>query len=390
MRVTIDLSAAAHARGGIGRYSARLAAVLARAPGLQITALYNAPRTAHLPPELAALPAVRVPLGDKPWRAGVALARLLGAPLDRWLGHCDVYHATDHLLPPLRRVPTVFTVHDLAFLAEPRTHLPSNRLYLATMLPRYARAATAVIADSEATRRDLLRYYALPPERVRVVHLGVEPEFRPLEPAAARARVAERYGLTAPYVLFVGTLEPRKNVRALLVAHRALVRARARRSGEPLPLLAIAGAPGWWYEDLARWVRVRGLEALVRFLGRVPDADLPALYSACAAFAYPSLYEGFGLPPLEALACGAPTVCSNRSSLPEVVGDAALQVDPTRPADLAAALARVLDDEALRRELRARGLARAAQFTWERTAAATAAIYRQALEARPRPGRGPA
>jgi glycosyltransferase involved in cell wall biosynthesis len=320
-----------------------------------------------------------VPLGDKPWRAGVAAAQLLRTRLDRWLGDCDVYHATDHLLPPLA-VPSVFTVHDLAFLVEPRTHLPTNRLYLAAMMPRYVRAATAVIADSEATRRDLLRYYRLPPERVRVVHLGVEPQFRPLDAAAARAQVMQRHGLVAPYVLFVGTLEPRKNVRALLAAFACLVQARSDANGSSPLQLVIAGAPGWWYDDLFRWVRARGLDSLVHFLGRVADADLPALYSACAAFAYPSLYEGFGLPPLEALACGAPVVCSDRSSLPEVVGDAALQVDPTRPAALAAALRRVLDDESLRQSLRARGLARAAGFTWERTAAGTLAVYEQVRE----------
>jgi glycosyltransferase involved in cell wall biosynthesis len=379
MRVTIDLSAAAHGRGGIGRYCARLAAALIRQPGVQLRALYNAPRSARLPADLAALPAVRVPLGDKPWRAGLAAAQLLRIPLDRWLGDCDVYHATDHLLPPLG-VPTVFTVHDLAFLVEPQTHLPTNRLYLAAMMPRYARAASAVIAVSEATRRDLLRYYRLPPERVRVVHLGVEPEFRPLDAATARARVAKRYGLAGPYVLFVGTLEPRKNVRALLAAFAALVRAPSDANRSPPLQLAIAGAPGWWYDDLYRWVRARGLDSLVRFLGRVADADLPALYSACAAFAYPSLYEGFGLPPLEALACGAPVVCSDRSSLPEVVGDAALQIDPTRPAALAAALRRVLDDESLRQTLRARGLARAAGFTWGRTAAGTLTVYEQVRE----------
>src|SRR5262249_42286431 len=233
------------------------------------------------------------------------------------------------------------------------------------------------IADSDATRRDLLRYYRVAPQKVRAVPLGVEPAFRPVELEAARALAAERYGLTSPFLLFVGTLEPRKNLRALLEAYRRLL---SSHTGEgDAPTLAVAGARGWWYRDLYRLARELGLDGRVRFLGRVPDADLPPLYSAAAAFVYPSLYEGFGLPPLEALACGTPVVCSDRSSLPEVVGDAGLLVDPTQPAALAGALARILDDPALRQELRGRGLERAARYTWARTAAETVQVYEQAL-----------
>jgi glycosyltransferase involved in cell wall biosynthesis len=380
VRVGLDVSAAAQGRGGIGRYAERLAAALARLPGVDLTLLYHGPRRTHLPPGLAGLPERHVRLGSKPWRASLAAANLLGLPLDRVVGPCDVFHATDHVLPPLRRTPSVFTVHDLAFLVHPETHLRSNRLYLAAMLPRYVAAATLVVADSEATRRDVLARFRVAPDKVRVVPLGVEPAFAPVALAEARALVARRHGLTAPYLLSVGTLEPRKNLRGLVAAYRALLQRHS-----DLPLLAIAGAEGWLYGDLYRLVQREGLAGRVRFLGRVADADLPALYSAAAAFVYPSLYEGFGLPPLEALACGTPVVCSNRSSLPEVVGDAALLVDPTDAGALAGALARLLADEPLRRELRARGLARAARFTWERTATETLAAYHEALR---RAGRG--
>jgi glycosyltransferase involved in cell wall biosynthesis len=378
VRVTLDVSAAAQGRGGIGRYSARLAEALRAVPDVALSLLYNGPRQTRLASELWDLPARRVPLRSKPWRAGVALTHLARLPLDRWLRGSDLFHATDHLLPFLRRTPTVFTVHDLAFLERPETHLPSNRAYLTLMMPRFVRAATAIIADSEATRRGVLRHYGVPSDKVRVVHLGVERAFRPVEGAAARARVAARYDLAAPYVLFVGTLEPRKNVRGLLLAYRRLLQGWAD-TGQEVPHLAIAGARGWWYRELFRLARAQGLDGVVRFLGRVADEDLPALYSAAAAFVYPSLYEGFGLPPLEALACGAPVVCSNRASLPEVVGDAALQVDPTRTGEIAAALERVLTDGELRGALRARGLARAAEFTWERTGAETARLYREVL-----------
>lgn len=305
----------------------------------------------------------------------MALADVLGLSLDRWLPACDLFHATDHLLPPLRRIPTVFTVHDLAFLVHPDTHLPSNRVFLQLMVPRFLRRATAIIADSEATRRDVLRYYAPPPEKVHVVHLGVEPAFQPVDPDAARAVVARQYALTPPYLLFVGTLEPRKNLRGLLIAYRRLL----SELGPALPPLIVAGAPGWWHEESYRAVERLGLTQHVRFVGRVAERDLPALYGAATAFLYPSLYEGFGLPPLEALACGTAVICSNRASLPEVVGDAAVQVDPINIAELATALRRVLSDANLRAELRARGLARAAQFTWARTASATVDVYRQVL-----------
>jgi len=374
--VTLDVAAAVQGRGGIGRYSARLAEALARRGDVALTLLYHGRPTIALPPALRTLPARAVPLGSKPWRAGAALATVLGVPLDRWLGAHGVFHATDHLLPPLRRAPTVFTVHDLAFLTRPETHRRANQAFLARMLPRFCAAATLVIADSEATRQDLLRYYALPPAKVRAVPLGVEPDFRPQEPRAARALVAEHYGLTGPYLLFVGTLEPRKNLRRLLLAYRRLLQARGPAQCPPL---AIAGARGWWVDGLLRAAREWGLAPHVRWLGRVPDAHLPALYSACTAFVYPSLYEGFGLPALEALACGAPTVTSACSALPEVVGDAALRVDPYDVGALASALDRLLTDEALRRALAQRGPRRAAQFTWERTAAATVAVYRDAL-----------
>jgi glycosyltransferase involved in cell wall biosynthesis len=376
MRVCLDVSAAAADRGGIGRYSARLAEALAALPHLDLALLYHAPQSARLPGPLASLPTRHLQMGSKQWRGRVALAHLLGRSLQQWVEPCDLFHAMDHLLPPLRDVPSVFTVHDLAFLAHPETHLRTNRAYLGFMMPRFVRAATRVIADSEATRRDVLRHYNLPPDKVRVVHLGVEPMFRPLDPAQARALVSVRQRLAEPYILFVGTLEPRKNLTGLLAAYRRLVQERVEA-----PRLAIAGAPGWLYEEVYRQVRTWGLGERVSFLGRVPDADLPPLYSAAAAFAYPSLYEGFGLPPLEALACGAPVVCSNRSSLPEVVGDAALLVDPTNHGALATALGRLLDDAALRQQLRARGLARAAEFTWERAATATARVYTEALAA---------
>jgi len=224
-------------------------------------------------------------------------------------------------------------------------------------------------------KADVERHLRLPPERVRVVPLAAAPSFRPLEDATKMAAVRAKYDLPERFILNVGALEPGKNQATLVRAFR-----RLRRGGVEQALV-IAGPPAWRYERLLRLVDRLGLTDEVRFLGYVPAEDLVALYNLADLFAFPSLYEGFGLPPLEAMACGTPMVCSNAASLPEVVGDAAITVDPYDVEGLAQAMHRVLTDASLREELRAKGLAQAKQFTWERTARETVAVYRQVLEA---------
>lgn len=267
---------------------------------------------------------------------------------------------------------SVVTVHDLAFELFPDHFTSSDRLRLRTLTRSSVRRAAHVIADSAATRRDLIELLGVPAERVTVVHLGYDRErFRPTAPAAV-AEVRRRYGLERPYVLAVGTLQSRKN-------HAGLVRALARLIEDGLDVdLVVPGARGWLYDRIFRTVRDLGLEARVRFLGYVPDADLPALYTGAEVAALVSFYEGFGLPVLEAMACGAPVVTSNVSSLPEVAGAAALLVDPYDDDAIADALARCITDRALRRELAARAGAQLRAFSWERTARETLAILREA------------
>ncbi len=286
----------------------------------------------------------------------------------------DLFHATEHLLPRLSSVRTVFTLHDLIFLFHPETHKPLNRWFLTLMMPRFLRAADAVIAVSECTRRDAVRAYGIPEEKITVIYEGVSPRFRPASPEAIQA-VRAKYRLPERFILYVGTIEPRKNLTALLEAYAAL----QSRNTQHAARLVIVGKKGWLYEGFFRRLRELGLEERVYFTGYVPDEDLPALYSAADLFVFPSLYEGFGLPVLEAMACGVPVVCSNTSSLPEVAGDAALLADPTDIRALAAAMERALTDEALRASLRARGLERARQFTWEEAAKRTVEVYHQVL-----------
>jgi glycosyltransferase involved in cell wall biosynthesis len=298
--------------------------------------------------------------------------------MDRWVQSGDVFHATDHLLPPLRRSQSVFTVHDLIYLFYPQYHLPLNRWYLTLMMPRFLRRADAIIAVSENTRRDVTRMMGIPAEKMTVIHEGVNPAYHAGIAPAEVARVRQKYQLPERYILFLGTLEPRKNIGLLLEAYHALL-----NRDPSVPRLVVAGRKGWLFEPVFEKVRALGLGEQVCFTDWVPEADTPPLVAGAEVFAYPSLYEGFGLPPLEAMACGTPVITSTASSLPEVVGDGALLVDPHDAAALAQALERVLADAELRGSLRARAIARARLFTWEAAARQTLAVYQQVLQAKP-------
>jgi glycosyltransferase involved in cell wall biosynthesis len=236
--------------------------------------------------------------------------------------------------------------------------VPSLRVYLERVVPRSVARADRVLADSKATRDDLVAHFGAPPDKVQVLYSGVDARFCPEKGPGEGERLRAKYGIESPYVLSVGTLQPRKNYVRLIRAFANLPLANLQ--------LAIAGGRGWLYEDIFAEAQKHGDH--VRVLGFVDDADLPALLRGAALFAFPSLYEGFGIPPLEAMACGVPVVCSDASSLPEVAGDAALMVDPFDVDALTQAMARALDDADLRQEMIARGLSQAARFTWEKAA----------------------
>jgi glycosyltransferase involved in cell wall biosynthesis len=280
----------------------------------------------------------------------------LGWELLRRRPRPDVLFVPAHVLPLIHPLPSVVTVHDLGYRRYPETHPPNQRRYLDWSTRFAARNATHLLADSEATRRDLMEFYGAEAEKVTVVYPGGPEGLGRVDPAPVRAR----YGLPDEYVLHVGTLQPRKNLIRLMEAVAA-VRARRPELG-----LVLAGRPGWLAEPILKLARVQA--EWVRLLDYVPATDLAALYSGARVFAFPSLYEGFGFPILEAMACGAPVVCAATASLPELAGEAALQVDPLDVTALASAIERVLGDGALRAELAARGPAQARRFTWERTA----------------------
>ncbi len=281
----------------------------------------------------------------------------------------QVAHA-QYLVPPLAPCPTVVTIHDVSFLTHPEWFPARQLRIMRWLIPLSARRATRVVTGSAHAAGELVATLRLRPERVLVLPYAAAPRFQPV-PADARDEVLNRLRLRAPFVLAVGLLQPRKNLGRLLQAFAAVA---PRVDGLTLVL---AGRSGWGAAAVQEQVAALGVADRVRLAGAVADEDLPALYSGCAAFVYPSLYEGFGLPPLEALACGAPVICSNTTSLPEVVGDAAVTIDPLDVAALGEALAAVVTDPALASRLRAAGPPRAARFSWAACAAGHRALYQE-------------
>lgn len=372
LRVAIDARPLTTSRAGVATYCRGLVHGLrceARDERIMLWAKEPAPPQLRLDDGLA-------------WRTMPAALWLpLAVPRAIRAGRVDVFHGTNHMAPPFTTVPTVITVHDLSALSMPGLHTWRNRLLTVPQMLLSLRRAARLIAVSTATARDLALLPGIDAARIRVVPEAPAPGLAPATPAAI-GDVVRRLNLSQSFLLYLGTLEPRKNVVTLV---RAVARLRA--GGDESVRLVIAGAEGWRNDDVGREVEQLGLQSVVQFAGYVPTDELPALYGAATAFVYPSLFEGFGLPPLEAMACGTPVVCSNTSSLPEVVGDAALTVDPRSTGDLARALRRVLDDEQLRAHLHEAGFARARLFTWERTARETLAIYREAAGWRDRGGR---
>lgn len=372
MRIGIDYTAAVQQRAGIGRYTRELVRAISWLDQANRYVLLQAARGAKV--AAGSWPANfdvhSLPLTDH--QVAVLWQRFrLPLPVELVAGRIAVFHSPDFVLPPTWRARTVLTVHDLSFLTTPHTADPALRRYLMASVPRSIARADHILADSESTRRDLVQHLGVEPERTTVVYPGVGSQFKPLELQAVR-EVRARYKLEGPFVLAVGTLQPRKNYPALIEAW-----ARLREVDPALASvgLVIAGGRGWLYDEIDATIERLEVATRVRLLGFVPEEDLPALYNAAAAVAMPSLYEGFGIPVIEALACGTPVVASNVSSLPEASGDAALLVPPDDVDALAKALRRLLTDDELRATLRQRGFAHAQHFTWEAAARTVLNVY---------------
>ncbi len=275
--------------------------------------------------------------------------------------------------PPCKLVTTI---HDISYEHLPETFKRRSRFQMRLTIPRTARAADHVIASSEYSRRDLIETYALPPEKVTAIPLAAPEFLKPVTDTAEIDRIRKKYDMPGSYILGVGSIQPRKNLGRLIEAYSQLL-----RSGADLPPLVLVGKNAWLFEETLASIREHALEEKVRFTGFVPDEDLPALYSAALFFVYPSFFEGFGLPPLEAMQCGTAVIAGERTSLPEVVGDAGLLVDPFDVGAIVGAIQRLLSDENLRNELSQKGLKRAEQFSWKRTARQTLDIFEKVMNA---------
>jgi glycosyltransferase involved in cell wall biosynthesis len=364
--------------GGIWRYTDSLIAALARiaTPHRYSLLFVNKPWARVAPPPVPS-PSMRVvdvtsisnfvftffcpPVPRGPFRR---------IAVDAFLGPVSVFHSINTAVLPQRQGRRVVTVHDLTCLLFPQLHPVDRRVLFGLSIRRAAKLADAIIVPSAATGRDLAARFPSADHRIRVVPHAAGAAFVPRASEECAPLLARHALRPRDYLLFVGNIEPRKNLQALLDAYGVM-----RKGGRAGPPLVIAGGAGWKNRGIHETAASSPFAGDIRFLGHVPDAELPTLVAGALGFVYPSLYEGFGLPPLEAMACGTPVITSNRSSLPEVVGDAAIVVDPDDRAALADAMATLVSDEALRDDLAERGLERARRFSWDETARRTIEVY---------------
>ena len=373
VKIAIDYTPAVRQIAGVGRYTRSLVqALIHTAPDDGYTLLYagaapSIPLSAGVDEESrrdgGAVTLRRLPI---PERLLTVLWHRWRVPL--WADLCSpgsaVFYSPNFVLPPLLHAKGVVTVHDLSFLRYPETHDPGLVAFLTAAVPRAVRAAALVLADSEHTRQDTIALLGVPAEKTAVLLSAADPIFRPVDDPAVLRAMRRRRGLDRPYVLSVGTVQPRKNLPRLIAAVRLL----RERTGEDI-VLAHAGRRGWLYAEVQRAVQDHAMADSFRLIEDADDGELRLLYAGAVALAYPSLYEGFGLPCVEAMACRCPVVASAVSSVPEVVGDAGLLVEPTDVEAIADALSHCLGDTELRATLIERGTAQAARFTWERSAA---------------------
>jgi glycosyltransferase involved in cell wall biosynthesis len=374
MRIGVDITSAVTQGGGIGRYTRELIYALVRADKENEYRLFSARQPTVLPvpdpvptgENISYHPAL---LGER-WLYRLWYRLRLPLPVQLVTGDIDLFHSPDFVLPPVRAgIPTILTVHDLSFLHYPETFTPSLVKYLNSVVPWSVERATHILADSEATKDDLINLWRVGEEKVTVLYSGVSGRFRPVTDKKVLSAVRQKYDIgDAPYLVSVSTLQPRKNFQMLIRAFKPVAAQLPHN-------LIIAGGKGWLYEAMLAEVAKQGLEGRVKFIGFVADGDLPALYSDSALMVFPSLYEGFGLPLLEAMACGVPVLSSDASCLPEVAGDSAVLLPPTDQAAWTQTMIELLNNPAQRGRMVAAGFLQAREFTWKKAAQELLEIY---------------
>jgi len=376
MKIGVDVTAAVTQGGGIGRYTRELIHALTAVDPHNTYHFFAAknPATSPVPDPIPQAKNVQLHTApvDERWLYRLWYRLRLPLPVQWFTGGLDLFHSPDFVLPPVHgRIPTLLTVHDLSFVHHPETFPERLVTYLNQVVPWSINRATHVLADSQATKDDLTAVWQVPAEKVTVLYSGVHDRFQPVTNAQKLTAVRQQYSLgSAPYILVVGTVQPRKNYQMLIRAFQPVAQTHPHN-------LVITGGKGWLMDEMMAEVGRQGLDSRVLFAGFVADTDLPALYSEADLFVFPSLYEGFGLPLLEAMGCGVPVISSNASSLPEVAGNAAVLLSPHDEAAWTEAMNDLLADPAERTRLVAAGFRQSHQFTWQQSAHQLLGLYKQ-------------
>ena len=377
IRIGIDVTSAVAQGAGIGRYTRELVQALVRLDSKPSYCLFSAraPKLTVVADPLPEAPNVEY---RETWLSEKWLYRMwyrlhLPISVQRFTGEIDVFHSPDFVLPPVGDIPSVLTIHDLSFIHYPEAFTPSLLKYLNNVVPSSVARVNHVLADSLATKIDLINIWQVPNEKVTVVYSGVNSSFRPVTDKERIDLLRKKYELgDNPYILSVGTLQPRKNYEMLIRAFEPVADSYDHQ-------LIIAGGHGWMYEQIQKEIDQQGLGQRIRLIGFVDDQDLPALYSQASLFVFPSLYEGFGIPVLEAMACGVPAISSDSSSLPEVAGDAGLLISPVNQELWSESIIQLLNDSARRTKMVAAGYLQARKFSWRKAAEQVLDIYHMLL-----------
>jgi len=374
MKICLDISPAISHPAGIGRYVFELCNSL-----LQIDqqnkyiVFHNQRKNTALQAPFDKLDKISVSMHSKLWRSLVLFSQLSNHSQDKIFRDTALFHATDHLLPNITNAKSIFTLHDITYILFPGSHTFFNKLFLKAMIPTFLRKSDAIITPSEITKKDAINFYAINPDKIYVIPHGVSPNFHRIAPVIIH-EITRKYHLPDRYLLYVGTIEPRKNLSLIFKALKSI-----KASGFKTKLVLV-GKLGWYYRQVFPHILELDLEKDISILGYVPEEDLPAIYSGADVFVYPTHYEGFGLPVLEAMACSIPVVCSNIPSLREVADKAVLMINPLDPEELTEAIIYLLSNSELKTDLQEKGLERSKQFTWQNCAYKTLQVYQSVME----------
>ncbi len=376
MKIIIDISPFVHNQGGVGRYAKSLVDAIYKLDDknqiiLFETCVKDLKTSFNVP-----FPEKKLNWSKKRWRLSSLISLYLNLNFTKYVGEGDIFHATDHIFPNLPKQKKVFTIHDISYLSLPNTHLKTNSLFLKIAMPILLKKADKVICISEYTKKEVLQNYNISEDKTKMIYLGIDPIFFEKVDEIKISQNKTKWNIPEKYILYVGNIEPRKNLSRLIEAY-SLVRSTGLEEK-----LIIAGKKSWLYKDIINKVSDLGLEKDVIFTGIVPDSDLPALYQGAILFVFPSLLEGFGLPPLEAMASGIPVITSSTSSLGEICSNSALTVDPQKVNEIAQAIKAVITNQNLKKDLINRGYKNAQKFNWEKTALETMEVYRSILDNR--------